>query len=81
MGGDALGPLTSYSNPSFMRVGELALPLTGCSSMKVNGSCTLPGQHSRADPDRGYADKLALCVWEQESWLYYLSALRWMNMG
>lgn len=41
-----------------MRVRELALPLT-CSSTGKSGSCTLPGHHSRADPDGRDTGELA----------------------
>lgn len=41
-----------------MRTGELALLLTGCSTWE-SGTCTLPGQHSKAGAGGGGMGELA----------------------
>lgn len=54
-----------------VRIGELALTLTGCITCitQERGLCILSGQHTRDDPVVRRADEPALRAWEQESWL------------
>jgi hypothetical protein len=47
---DVQGLCRAGSTPQWLwHVGELALPLTGCSTLESQ-PCTSPGQHSGADP-------------------------------
>ena len=47
------------AGPGVTRVRELALPHTSCST-RESGPCTLPGQHTRADPAVWVRDDPAL---------------------
>ena len=61
-----------------MGLGELALLLTSCTTQESR-PCTLPGQHSRADPgDRGTGEP-ALRMRAQATHLP--SAMRWFECG